>query len=370
MRSILEEIIVRLRNDNYKNEEHVRVAIVVRLLQALDWDIWNPIEVNEEFAPVRNEDASRVDVAVFKPPQHLRPAIFFEVKAVGKLAGSIDLAERQLRDYNRNNQAEISVLTDGRLWRFYLAGAAGEFGQKCFEAFDVLSAELSIDDLEKKFRSFLSRENLLNGSAVDQAKVFLRRTDDQRTMFDVLPIALRDAELDPTTSKVDCFIQRCSERGVSCAKEDARQFILNSRAVPAPMAPAVREIVTQSAGEALSIAQSRHTGIVTSLPRTPQSDNGRTLSLSGRRGANASGRKLVNGRFLVYANSVAQGPTPSFIADGSKSYRQFEELRQQRILELQSDGTFKLIKDFEFSSWSAAASVFMGTSASGPREWN
>ena len=307
---------------------------------------------------------------MFKPPQHLRPAVFCEVKAVGKLAGSIDLAERRLRDYNRNNQAEISVLTDGRLWRFYLAGAAGEFGQKCFEAFDVLSAELSIDDLEKKFRSFLSRENLLNGSAVDQAKVFLRRTDDQRTMFDVLPIALRDAELDPTTSKVDCFIQRCSERGVSCAKEDARQFILNSRAVPAPMAPAVREIVTQSAGEALSIAQSRHTGIVTSLPRTPQSDNGRTLSLSGRRGANASGRKLVNGRFLVYANSVAQGPTPSFIADGSKSYRQFEELRQQRILELQSDGTFKLIKDFEFSSWSAAASVFMGTSASGPREWN
>lgn len=78
MRSILEDIVVRLRNDNYKNEEHVRVAIVVRLLQALDWDIWNPIEVSAEFAPVRNEDASRVAVAVFKSPQYLRPAIFLK----------------------------------------------------------------------------------------------------------------------------------------------------------------------------------------------------------------------------------------------------------------------------------------------------
>lgn len=211
---------------------------------------------------------------------------------------------------------------------------------------------------------------MLNGSAVDQAKVFLRRTDDQRTMFDVFPIALRDAELDPTTSKVECFIKRCSERGVTCAKEDAREFILNNRFVPAPVAPAPKEAVTERVGEASSFAQPGHNNIVSPLARIPQGEHGRTLSLSGSRGANASGRRPANGRFLVYANSIEQGPTASFIADGSRSFRQFEELRQQKILEPQGDGAFKLIKDFEFSSWSAAASVFMGTSASGPREWN
>ena len=120
MRSILDDIAARLRAGDYKNEEHVRLAIVARLLDVLDWNIWNPTEVNTEFSPVRNEDASRVDIAVFMPPQYHRPAIFIEVKAVGKLTPYIDSAETQLRDYNRNNQAEISNKNALKIW-IYLA---------------------------------------------------------------------------------------------------------------------------------------------------------------------------------------------------------------------------------------------------------
>ena len=151
MKTVLEDIAVRLCSGDYKNEEHVRAAIVNRLLQQLGWDIWNPLEVHPEFSPIRSEDSTRVDIAVFLPPQHLRPAIFIEVKTVGKLATNLEMAERQLRDYNRNNQAEISVLTDGQFWRFYWAGAAGEFRQKCFEEINLIEPGASFDEIENIF---------------------------------------------------------------------------------------------------------------------------------------------------------------------------------------------------------------------------
>jgi len=369
MRSTLEDIAARLRTGDYKNEEHVRLAIVARLLNALGWNVWNPIEVNTEFSPVRNEDASRVDIAVFMPPQYHRPAIFIEVKAVGKLTANIDFAETQLRDYNRNNQAEISVLTDGRLWRFYLASAAGEFKQKCFEDLDLLSSELSITDQEKTLRLFLSKETLLNGNSVEQARIFLRRTDDQRTMFDVLPIAIRDAELDPTSSKVQCFVSRCAERGVICSQEDARQFILNNSTGPVPSSVIARDAATSRPAIVPTERVEARLEATNQSHRLELNSANHALRLSNNRGANATGKKLPNRKFLVFAQSIAAPTTPSFRADRSASFEKTQELIQQGILMPLPDGTFKLTRDVEFSSSSAAASVFMGTSASGPREW-
>src|SRR5690349_11714173 len=126
MKEILSDVIKRLRNGEYKNEEHVRLSLVCRILEYLGWDIWNPREVFSEFAAIPKEDVSKIDIALFMPPQLLRPAVFIEVKAVGKLAMTIQWAELQLRNYNRNNQADISILTDGQIWHFYLSSASGE----------------------------------------------------------------------------------------------------------------------------------------------------------------------------------------------------------------------------------------------------
>ena len=49
MRDTLVDIHEKLRNGSYQNEEHVRLSLVARILQELDWDIWNPREVNAEF---------------------------------------------------------------------------------------------------------------------------------------------------------------------------------------------------------------------------------------------------------------------------------------------------------------------------------
>ena len=100
MKEIFEDITAKLRADAYANEEHVRLSLVARLLQALGWNIWNPQEVNTEFCPVRSEDSTRVDIALFA--QRSEPAVFIEVKGVGRIGRNLPEIERQMRDYNRN----------------------------------------------------------------------------------------------------------------------------------------------------------------------------------------------------------------------------------------------------------------------------
>lgn len=117
MDEVLRDIIEKLRHGDYQNEEHVRFSLVGRLLFELGWDVWNPTEVNTEFAAVPAEDRTRVDVALFA--KSYSPSVYVEVKAVGKIGQDLSEVERQVRDYNRNNTALFSAITDGRTWRFY-----------------------------------------------------------------------------------------------------------------------------------------------------------------------------------------------------------------------------------------------------------
>src|SRR5437867_10735107 len=130
MKETLVDIRAKLKNGLFRNEEHVRLSLVARILKELGWDIWNPDEVNTEFCTVPTEDRTKVDIALFPKP-HM-PVVFIEVKPVGKLESDLLQTERQLRDYNKNNSALFCVITDGRRWRLYYALTTGEFSQKCF----------------------------------------------------------------------------------------------------------------------------------------------------------------------------------------------------------------------------------------------
>jgi hypothetical protein len=187
MKETLIDIRRKLADRVYKNEEHVRLSLVARIIQKLGWDIWNPNEVNTEFAVVPTEDQTRVDMALFLTPNF--PAVYIEIKSVGKLEGDIGQLERQLRDYNRNKDAMFSVLTDGRKWRLYYSLTPGEFSRKCFKSLDIL--EEDVDDLEISFYSFLSKNEISNGKAERDAKSYLQQNQKQRAVKDALPKARR-----------------------------------------------------------------------------------------------------------------------------------------------------------------------------------
>ena len=232
MNNTLADIRQKLQDRVYCNEEHVRLAIVARILQKLGWNIWDPTEVNAEYKPVPNEDATRVDFALFSSSRD--PSVFIEVKAVGRMD---DLAsiERQLRDYNRDNTALFCVATDGSKWQFYYPQTGGKFSKKCFKIINIMEDDL--EDVELALMLFLSKDEIDSGQAESEAKGLLKLTQIEVAMEEHLPEARRQSQLPPFPSVPDALVALVVEDGFpDISREKAVQFITKpgSKLPPGP----------------------------------------------------------------------------------------------------------------------------------------
>ncbi len=221
MKDALEDIRSKLVQGAYSNEEHVRLSLVARVPQSLGWNIWNPLEVNSEFPAVHEEDQTRVDLALFL--HTISPTVFIEVKGVGKLNGDIGNVEWQLRDYNRNNTAPFSIITDGQRWRFYYSQTGGEFSQKCFKVVDIVDDD--IDGVEMFFSAFLSKREIENGNAQRDAENYLKLNQKQRAMEDALPKARRRVQEPPFPSLPQAMAELMRAAGFSVTLDEALEFI-------------------------------------------------------------------------------------------------------------------------------------------------
>jgi len=235
MKDILNDIVNKLSNGSYKNEEHVRLSLLIRVLQSLGWDIWNPSEVNAEYYGIPLEDRSRVDLALFLNSS--MPCVFFEVKAPGKLDVDLAAIERQLRDYNRNLTAMFSIMTDGRKWRFYYSQAGGEFSQKCFKTIDLFEDDL--EDVEMFFMAFLAKSEIANGGAEKDARTYLQLSLKQRAMDDALPQARRMIDQSPFPSLPEALVERVAAAGFQITREEATEFIQNYKPLDSPLPPSM-----------------------------------------------------------------------------------------------------------------------------------
>ncbi|ODS30260.1 MAG: hypothetical protein SCARUB_04635 [Candidatus Scalindua rubra] len=221
MNEILLEIREFIKKGYFKNEENVRFSLVSRILKELDWNIWNPKEVATEFNTVPNEDKSRVDIALFDNSS--TPSVFVEIKAMGKLEFDLAKHEVQLRDYNRNNTAPFSIITDGQKWRFYYSQTGGEFSEKCFKDIDLL--EDDIDDIELIFDAFLSKNEIRSGKARIEAESYLKLSQKQRIMEDAFPQARRHILKPPFPSLPEALIAIVGKEGYTVSIDEASRFV-------------------------------------------------------------------------------------------------------------------------------------------------
>jgi hypothetical protein len=228
MRDTLEDIRNKLVDGRYKNEEHVRLSLVSRVLQKLCWNIWDPAEVNTEFASNPSEDKTRIDIALFI--NRNEPAAFIEIKPVGRLENGLADAERQLRDYNRNNTATFSILTDGDQWRFYYPQSGGEFSKKLFKVIKILEGNL--EDAQLYFEAFLLKGEVQSGRAKQEAEKYLNLSQKQRAMEDSLPEARRMVEQSPYPSLPEALCGLVEKRGFDITRNEAGRFISESGTRP------------------------------------------------------------------------------------------------------------------------------------------
>jgi len=240
VKDVLADVKKKLCNGAYKNEEHVRLCLVARILLELGWNIWDPSQVDAEFRPVPSEDNTRVDLALFAKPGS--PSAFVEIKAVGKM--DIGSTEVQLRNYNRDNTALFSIMTDGLIWRFYYPRSGGPFPDKCFKVIDLRND--SEDEILTAFETFLNKENILNGEAEKQANKRLKLTQRQKAMEGVLPEARNLTLNPPFPSLPQAIVEMLEKRGQHVSVDEASNFLTTFSTPASSVAPSVTLSVTPS----------------------------------------------------------------------------------------------------------------------------
>jgi len=308
MKEVLADIAQKLQQNAYQNEEHVRLSLVARLLFALGWDIWDPNRVNAEFKPIPAEDGTKVDLALFV--EYRIPSVFIEIKGVGKIT-DLGEAERQLRDYNRNNTAKFTVLTDGRTWRFYFSQTAGEFRDKCFKIIDLKQDVL--EEAESAMRMFLSMESVTSGRAEQEANDLLNLTRTQRTMKEVLPEARRRTAEMPFPALPDALVSVMKERGFTVSREEALKFLGAIRPAPQEVEQ-IKLTVTKRGGDGDEGIEPPDPDVVNLNPDHPES-----LTFTRVYQATLGNRPASNWGALVYEGLKAAKEAGYSISDVRKA---------------------------------------------------
>jgi hypothetical protein len=131
----------------------------------------------------------------------------------------------------------FSIITDGAEWRFYYSQTGGEFSQKCFKTLNLLREP--VQDVQVTFKTLLQKSEVQNGNAEKQAIAYLRLTQKQRLMEDLLPEARRKALEAPFPALPKALVDLLMEQGLEVSIEEAATFIseFQERRPPVPTPP-------------------------------------------------------------------------------------------------------------------------------------
>ena len=198
----VEDIRDKLKQREFPNEAAVSYGVVRRLLNALDWPIFNTQVVYPEY----RVEGGRVDFALCHPPS--KPIIFIEVKRVGK----IEWAGQQLFEYALDyGGIPVAVLTNGQKWQFFY-----QMGQENYTEGQVRELDLIEDNSEEIadcLNRYLNYESIRTGEAVEAIKkdyeVFRQQRQEYLESKSIPPIPseLRHAIVLPNTEDNKVFVK-------------------------------------------------------------------------------------------------------------------------------------------------------------------
>jgi predicted type IV restriction endonuclease len=186
----LRALSLRLANtkDLVQTEEATKTAMVLPFIQALGYNVFDPLEVTPELtADVGTKKGEKVDYAILF---NGKPTILFECKHAGddlniKHAG-------QLFRYFHVTEARFGVITNGLVYRFFSdLEQPNKMDEKPFFEFNILDfKERDVEELKKFAKSAfdletilatatdlkytLALQNLLNKWVVDPPEDFVR----------------------------------------------------------------------------------------------------------------------------------------------------------------------------------------------------
>ena len=186
--SAIEKIMNRTEAVRGRGEEATKQAMILPLLEALGYDIWNPLEVCPEYeadtAIKKNGQKEKVDFAILFEG---KPQIYIEAKAYGE---QLDGHHGQLKRYFcATPTVSLAILTNGSQYRFFTdTGEINIQDDKPFFVSDFDAVDQGLDVLARFQKSMFS------GEAIREFATELTYTE-KMVKFLKAELDVRDGEL-------------------------------------------------------------------------------------------------------------------------------------------------------------------------------
>jgi hypothetical protein len=148
--------------DNLLTEEATKNALIMPFLQALGYDVFNPLEVVPEYTcDIGTKKGEKIDYAILKDGS---PAILIECKHWGQ---DLILHDNQLLRYFNVSPAKFGLLTNGIIYKFYTdLESENKMDEKPFLEINLTDIkDYHIDELKKFHKSYFDINNILSSAS-------------------------------------------------------------------------------------------------------------------------------------------------------------------------------------------------------------
>jgi len=152
------------------NEATIQQYVVLPILRALGWDDTNLGSM--EILPEYKVESRRADYALHIQREQ-NPMVLIECKRWNQAIGR---NEEQICFYAYSGNVPLAIITNGKLWRFYLSRwEASSLSGRIFCEIDIEDREVAVSDLEK----YLLKSNVASGEAELNAEIALKEKVDK-----------------------------------------------------------------------------------------------------------------------------------------------------------------------------------------------
>lgn len=157
----LSDRVIKLK-DNIQTEEATKNAFIMPFINALGYDVFDPMEVVPEMiCDIAMKKGEKIDYAIMKDGE---PIILMECK---HWAQDLNLHDNQLIRYFNVSKAKFGVLTNGIIYRFYTdLIEPNKMDTKPFLEIDITDLkEVQIEELKKFHKSYFDIDNVLSSAS-------------------------------------------------------------------------------------------------------------------------------------------------------------------------------------------------------------
>lgn len=157
----LAETVIALK-DNVLTEEATKNAFVMPFINALGYNVFNPLEVIPEMTcDIAMKKGEKIDYAIMKDGEAI---ILIECK---HWAQDLNLHDNQLMRYFNVSKAKFGVLTNGINYRFYTdLMEPNKMDEKPFLEVDITDLkDAQIEELKKFHKSYFDVDNVLSSAS-------------------------------------------------------------------------------------------------------------------------------------------------------------------------------------------------------------